>query len=67
MLNHGMTCYIFQRFVATVLEHYRMEAVTLTGERVGLMTEVLTCMKLIKMNAWEPAFINRILSESTVQ
>ncbi|CAG5117590.1 unnamed protein product, partial [Candidula unifasciata] len=27
---------------------------------VGLMTEVLTCMKLIKMNGWEPAFINRL-------
>lgn len=40
-----------------------MMAVTLTGQRVGLMTEVLTCMKLIKMNAWEESFIRRISSE----
>ena len=51
-----------QKFVADALEHYRMEAVTLTGERVGLMTEVITCMKLIKMNAWEPCFMARISS-----
>ena len=51
-----------QKFVADALEHYRMEAVTLTGERVGLMTEVITCMKLIKMNAWEPSFMARISS-----
>ena len=41
-----------------------MRAVTLTGERVGLMTEVITCMKLIKMNAWEPSFMARISSRS---
>ena len=41
-----------------------MQAVTLTGERVGLMTEVITCMKLIKMNAWEPSFMARISSRS---
>ncbi|KAK7474400.1 hypothetical protein BaRGS_00034354, partial [Batillaria attramentaria] len=52
--------FILMKFVADALEHYRQEAVTLTGERVGLMTEVLTCMKLIKMNAWEPSFISRI-------
>ncbi|KAK7090505.1 hypothetical protein V1264_010291 [Littorina saxatilis] len=52
--------FIVLKFVADALEHYRMEAVTLTGERVGLMTEVITCMKLIKMNAWEPSFIARI-------
>ena len=51
-----------QKFVADALEHYRMQAVTLTGERVGLMTEVITCMKLIKMNAWEPSFMARISS-----
>ncbi|XP_076453500.1 ATP-binding cassette sub-family C member 5-like [Babylonia areolata] len=52
--------FIMMKFVASGLEHYRQEAVTLTGQRVGLMTEVLTCMKLIKMNAWEPSFIHRI-------
>lgn len=60
----GIATYVvffcLMKFVADALEHYRMEAVTLTGERVGLMTEVLTCMKLIKMNAWEPSFITRI-------
>lgn len=52
--------FVAMKFVASGLEHYRQEAVTLTGQRVGLMTEVLTCMKLIKMNAWEPSFIHRI-------
>ena len=60
---HVMMAFV-QKFVADALEHYRMQAVTLTGERVGLMTEVITCMKLIKMNAWEwePFFVARISS-----
>ncbi|GFN89163.1 tyrosine-protein kinase ryk [Plakobranchus ocellatus] len=32
---------------------------------VALMTEVLTCMKLIKMNGWEPSFIRRITEKRT--
>lgn len=52
--------FVIMKFIADALEHYRMDSVTLTGERVGLMTEVITCMKLIKMNSWEPSFIDRI-------
>ena len=51
---------VLQKAVSDGLQHYRMQAVTLTGQRVGLMTEVITCMKLIKMNAWEPSFMARI-------
>ncbi|CAL1528713.1 unnamed protein product [Lymnaea stagnalis] len=60
----GIGTYIFVfvilKFLNDGIEHFRKKAVNLTGERVGLMTEVLTCMKLIKMNGWEPSFIDRI-------
>ncbi|XP_046379798.2 ATP-binding cassette sub-family C member 5-like [Haliotis rufescens] len=52
--------FIVLKFVADLNGYFRQKAVTLTGERVSLMTEVLTCMKLIKMNAWENAFFGRI-------
>ncbi|XP_050417371.1 ATP-binding cassette sub-family C member 5 isoform X2 [Patella vulgata] len=52
--------FIILKFVAGWTEKFRSEAIQHTGDRVGLMTEILTCMKLIKMNAWETAFTNRI-------
>ncbi|KAK0041417.1 multidrug resistance-associated protein 5 [Biomphalaria pfeifferi] len=60
----GIGTYIFvfvvMKFLNDGIEHFRTKAVNLTGQRVGLMTEVLTCMKLIKMNGWESSFIDRI-------
>lgn len=36
----------------------RAKAVGLTDQRVKLMNEVLSCIKLIKMYAWEGPFAN---------
>ncbi|XP_059159542.1 ATP-binding cassette sub-family C member 5-like [Physella acuta] len=52
--------FLVMKFLNDGIEHFRKQAVSLTGQRVGLMTEILTCMKLIKMNGWERAFINRV-------
>ncbi|KAK3801065.1 hypothetical protein RRG08_013460 [Elysia crispata] len=52
--------FIIIKFLTDGIEHFRKLAIQLTGQRVALMTEVLTCMKLIKMNGWEPSFIRRI-------
>ncbi|XP_041349392.1 multidrug resistance-associated protein 5-like [Gigantopelta aegis] len=61
--------FVLLKFVSDLMEKFRSTAVSLTGERVSLMTEVLTCMKLIKMNAWEKPFKQRIsekrMSEKT--
>ncbi|XP_035827891.1 multidrug resistance-associated protein 5 [Aplysia californica] len=55
--------FVIIKFLSDGIEHFRKIAMDLTGQRVGLMTEVLTCMKLIKMNGWEPSFIGRITTK----
>lgn len=39
---------------------YRKQAVKITDTRVRMMNEVLTCVKLIKMYAWEDSFADSI-------
>lgn len=39
---------------------FRGNAVRVTDQRVKLMNEVLSCVKLIKMYAWEQSFANVI-------
>merc|ERR1711892_288406 len=41
---------------------YRTEGANLTGERLELMTETLSSMRLIKMFNWEASFMKRIMS-----
>ncbi|KAH9508717.1 Multidrug resistance-associated protein 5 [Bulinus truncatus] len=52
--------FVVMKFLNDGIEHFRKKAVNLTGQRVGLMTEILTCMKLIKMNGWESSFVARV-------
>jgi len=40
---------------------YRVKAIPITEERVKLINEVITAMKLVKMYAWEKAFDQKIL------
>nr|XP_055061801.1 LOW QUALITY PROTEIN: ATP-binding cassette sub-family C member 12 [Misgurnus anguillicaudatus] len=42
--------------VARLIAVFRRRAVTVTDKRVRTMNEVLTCIKLIKMYAWEESF-----------
>ena len=39
---------------------HRASIATLTGSRVGLMTEIIGAMHLIKVNVWEKLFVNKI-------
>ncbi|XP_028812284.1 multidrug resistance-associated protein 9 [Denticeps clupeoides] len=49
-----------QFFVARLINLLRKKAVIVTDTRVRTMTEVLTCIKLIKMYAWESSFEKKI-------
>ncbi|XP_051946724.1 ATP-binding cassette sub-family C member 12 [Xyrauchen texanus] len=42
--------------VARLIGRFRRQAVSVTDKRVRTMNEVLTCIKLIKMYAWEESF-----------
>ncbi|XP_036439968.1 multidrug resistance-associated protein 9 [Colossoma macropomum] len=58
-----MTYLIFipiQFFVARLINVLRRRAVSVTDKRVRTMNEVLTCIKLIKMYAWEESFEKKI-------
>lgn len=43
---------------------FRKKAITVTDKRVRTMNEVLTCIKLIKMYAWEESFEKKITGTS---
>uniref|UniRef100_A0A8B9HQ01 ATP-binding cassette, sub-family C (CFTR/MRP), member 12 n=1 Tax=Astyanax mexicanus TaxID=7994 RepID=A0A8B9HQ01_ASTMX len=47
-------------FVARLINVLRRRAVSVTDNRVRTMNEVLTCIKLIKMYAWEESFEKKI-------
>ena len=50
----------FQMFLAKLNSAFRRSAISVTDERVQTMNEFLTCIKLIKMYAWEKSFTNTI-------
>uniref|UniRef100_A0A8B9JBF0 ATP-binding cassette sub-family C member 5 n=1 Tax=Astyanax mexicanus TaxID=7994 RepID=A0A8B9JBF0_ASTMX len=54
----GVGTYLF--FVARLINVLRRRAVSVTDNRVRTMNEVLTCIKLIKMYAWEESFEKKI-------
>ncbi|XP_040591287.1 ATP-binding cassette sub-family C member 12 isoform X2 [Mesocricetus auratus] len=60
----GICIYIIfipiQMFMAKLNSAFRRSAISVTDKRVQTMNEFLTCIKLIKMYAWEKSFINTI-------
>lgn len=59
-----LTIYIFFSFmqgaIANVTSKVRIKTVKVTDQRVGLMSEILNSIRLIKMYAWEDSFANKI-------
>ncbi|XP_026793420.3 ATP-binding cassette sub-family C member 12 isoform X1 [Pangasianodon hypophthalmus] len=49
-----------QFFIGFLIRVFRKKAVSVTDKRVRTMNEVLTCIKLIKMYAWEESFEKKI-------
>ncbi|XP_060132447.1 ATP-binding cassette sub-family C member 12 [Zootoca vivipara] len=60
----GLFLYIIfipvQMSIAKITSVFRRAAIQKTDKRVRIMSEILTCMKLIKMYAWEKSFANTI-------
>ncbi|XP_021076051.1 multidrug resistance-associated protein 9 isoform X1 [Mus pahari] len=60
----GISVYLIfipiQMFMAKLNSAFRRSAISVTDKRVQTMNEFLTCIKLIKMYAWEESFINTI-------
>uniref|UniRef100_A0A674DUI3 ATP binding cassette subfamily C member 12 n=1 Tax=Salmo trutta TaxID=8032 RepID=A0A674DUI3_SALTR len=54
----GVSVYLFT--MARLIQRFRRKAVSVTDTRVRTMNEVLTCIKLIKMYAWETSFEKKI-------
>ncbi|XP_022095164.1 multidrug resistance-associated protein 5-like [Acanthaster planci] len=48
--------YPLQGVFSKITAHYRQHAITVTDLRVRLMSEIINCIKLIKMYAWEESF-----------
>jgi hypothetical protein len=46
--------------------YLRGKTVTITDQRVRLMTEILCYIKFIKMYAWEKCFTKALLSKSSI-
>ena len=49
-----------QAYVARKSAQWRREAIKFTDRRVRMMSEILSCIKLIKMYSWEVAFSQQI-------
>nr|XP_028596055.1 multidrug resistance-associated protein 9 isoform X4 [Podarcis muralis] len=60
----GLVLYIIfipvQMLIAKKTSVFRRAAILKTDKRVRIMSEILTCIKLIKMYAWEKSFANTI-------
>ncbi|XP_057156095.2 ATP-binding cassette sub-family C member 12 isoform X20 [Pan paniscus] len=58
----GISVYVIfipvQMFMAKLNSAFRRSAILVTDKRVQTMNEFLTCIKLIKMYAWEKSFTN---------
>lgn len=55
-------CYGFvvQVLLSKVIFNFRRRAIPVTDERVKLMSEIVTAIKLVKMYAWEKSFAKKI-------
>ncbi|KAI5626170.1 multidrug resistance-associated protein 9, partial [Silurus asotus] len=49
-----------QFYISQLIRVLRKKTITVTDKRVRTMNEVLTCIKLIKMHAWEESFEKKI-------
>ncbi|XP_072021819.1 LOW QUALITY PROTEIN: ATP-binding cassette sub-family C member 5-like [Amphiura filiformis] len=60
----GTICFLMfyplQGFLVQLITRYRQDCIKITDKRVRLMSEVITCIKLIKMYAWEIPFSKQI-------
>ncbi|XP_061171411.1 ATP-binding cassette sub-family C member 5-like [Saccostrea echinata] len=52
--------YPFMAFISKFTAHFRRKGIVITDKRVRMMTELLNCIKLIKMYAWEKSFAKTI-------
>ncbi|XP_052214648.1 ATP-binding cassette sub-family C member 5-like isoform X1 [Dreissena polymorpha] len=52
--------YPFMFLVSHLTNYYRRRCIVITDKRVRMMNELLTCIKLIKMYAWEKSFAKTI-------
>ena len=39
-----------------LITFFRMKSALFTDQRIGIMNEVLTAMRIIKLNTWEDSF-----------
>uniref|UniRef100_A0A914Z986 Uncharacterized protein n=1 Tax=Panagrolaimus superbus TaxID=310955 RepID=A0A914Z986_9BILA len=51
---------VVQAILGVTMVRFRNRAIKQTEKRMNLMGEVIRCIRIIKMNAWEHLFINRI-------
>ncbi|XP_075851725.1 ATP-binding cassette sub-family C member 12 [Microcebus murinus] len=60
----GISVYVIfipiQMFMAKLNSAFRRSAISVTDKRIQTMNELLTCIKLIKMYAWEKSFTSTI-------
>ncbi|XP_052104159.1 ATP-binding cassette sub-family C member 5-like isoform X3 [Mytilus californianus] len=52
--------YPFMGFISRITTSLRRKCISITDKRVQRMTELLNCIKLIKMYAWEKPFAKKI-------
>ncbi|KAF6025479.1 ABCC5 [Bugula neritina] len=50
----------FQTFLSRLVFAFRQVTIPITEERVKLMSEIITAVKLVKMYAWETSFAKKI-------
>ncbi|KAL3847028.1 hypothetical protein ACJMK2_017964 [Sinanodonta woodiana] len=55
-----LSFYPFMYVVTKMSAHFRRKCIVITDKRVRIMNELLTCIKLIKMYAWEKSFTQHI-------
>lgn len=53
-----------QYFISRATGYFRSKSVNITDARVRLMSEILECIKLIKMYSWEKYFSQKLLGEN---
>ncbi|PVD18522.1 hypothetical protein C0Q70_21071 [Pomacea canaliculata] len=52
--------YPFSTFISRLTTFFRRKGISITDRRVRMMNELLSCIKLIKMYAWEKPFARKI-------
>ncbi|KAG5348318.1 MRP5 protein, partial [Acromyrmex charruanus] len=57
-----LSFYPCQYFISRATGYFRSKSVNVTDTRVRLMSEILECIKLIKMYAWEKYFSQKLLA-----